>query len=126
MPSTRPTPRMAFMLRLSRNWRRPDQPAPPPATTAQPPVTANEIADAFHAAGLGVTFPEPIRRDGPGWLVTMQLPWGLPVVSYHGASHFIFGRLGWGEHQPLTHIEHRHRTGTRIVWWIPDEVRSPC
>ena len=40
-----------------------------------------QINQAVTKGGSGITFPAPIVRDGPGWLATVDLPYGVVVTD---------------------------------------------
>lgn len=40
-----------------------------------------QINQAVAKGGSGITFPAPIVRDGPGWLATVDLPYGVVVTD---------------------------------------------
>ncbi|MET9860601.1 FtsK/SpoIIIE domain-containing protein [Streptomyces smyrnaeus] len=56
-----------------------------------------EINKAFGKGGEGITFPHPIRQDGPGWRADVDLPYGVTVADILDRRE----RLASGLRRPL-------------------------
>ncbi|WP_019630211.1 DUF3631 domain-containing protein [Actinomadura atramentaria] len=79
-----------------------------------------EINKAVGKGGVGITFPAPITRDGPGWRAEVDLPYGVTATDIMERRD----RLASGLRRPLGCVwpepAHDQHAG-RLVLWVGDQ-----
>ncbi|MGH3876499.1 MAG: cell division protein FtsK [Actinophytocola sp.] len=82
-----------------------------------------QINQAVAKGGTGITFPAPIVRDGPGWLATVDLPYGVVVTDIMERRD----KLASGLRRPLGCVwpepESEEHAG-RLRLWVGDQDMS--
>jgi DNA segregation ATPase FtsK/SpoIIIE, S-DNA-T family len=79
-----------------------------------------ELNKAFAKGGAGVTFPNPITRDGPGWRADVDLPYGVTVSDIIERRD----RLASGLRRPLGCVWPEPASEAhagRLVLWVGDQ-----
>lgn len=133
-PVTRWTLFTLVLMGLGLFGGRKDRPLAGPAVVSgtAPKLTADVVIRALAGLGIagvnqalapkgsGITFPEPITRDGPGWRAAVDLPHGVTAVDVIERRD----RLASGLRRPLgcvwpepVHDEH----AGRLVIWVGDQ-----
>jgi S-DNA-T family DNA segregation ATPase FtsK/SpoIIIE len=108
--------------------RRDDQPFLDPAVVVPRArkLTADLVTRAFQAAGLckednSITFPQPICRDGDGWLATVDLPYGKKAADALKKHQDIAAALDIDEVQVfLDRIRGEGGSARRVALWVAD------
>jgi S-DNA-T family DNA segregation ATPase FtsK/SpoIIIE len=89
-------------------------------------LTADLVTRAFQAAGLckednPITFPQPICRDGDGWLAMVDLPYGKKAADALKKHQGIAAALDIDEVQVfLDRIRGEGGSARRVALWVAD------
>jgi DNA segregation ATPase FtsK/SpoIIIE, S-DNA-T family len=105
--------------------RQQDRPIVTPATLTQAvrKLTADVVVRAFVSAGLcrednPVTFPQPIQRDGRGWLAKVDLPFGRHYAQAAAKRESIASGL---DVSPVTvFCDPAPESARRVLLWVSD------
>src|SRR5947209_8776173 len=125
------SPLLFFALAIAlAGWhgRREDQPFLDPAIIVPRArkLTPDVVTRAFVAAGLckednPITFPQPICRDGDGWLALVDLPYGKKAADALKKHQDIAAALDIDEVQVfLDRIRGEAGSARRVALWVAD------
>lgn len=90
-------------------------------------LSADVVKRSFLSAGLAkddqpVTFATPIHRDGPGWRVVLDLPYGTTADKAMGRRTEVASGLDTDERQVfLSRVRGVSGSARRVALWVADE-----
>jgi S-DNA-T family DNA segregation ATPase FtsK/SpoIIIE len=126
------SPVLVVLSIVALGWlgRRKDRPLIEPAIVAKAgarKLTAETVIRAFIAAKLckendPITFPQPVARDGKGWLAVVDLPYSSKASDAMSKREDIAAGLDIDECQVFL-SRHRGKDGSarRVSLWVADE-----